>query len=551
MKIQEAATIYRGQGLPVIPINPRNKKPLIPWSEFQNRVPSSAEFEDWLQKWPDLMIGGVTGEKSGILVIDCDTEEAYQKIQEYLPENLLTPISKTPRGHHLYFKYPEDSCLTVGANVLPGVDFRGQGGFIICPPSRNGSKIGYSWLPGLDIFNVRPAEVPEGVLEILKASNTSEHSRAQGYNKVYSLYNDKIHSRGIGESDDNAEKMFREGRRDESLFHIAHCLFKGGCQEHEVKQVIDILARNCDPPFPEKEINAKILSALKRSDRREKALSDEVRDFILSTSGHFLSTDVHKNLDLSTRVHKKNCSEILRRLIDEGLIERYGNKNGCFRKIENEVEEMDFVNAQTETVDLWLPFNLHNHVKIMPGNIILLAGAPNAGKTGLLLNIIQANQKKFETHYFNSEMGASELKLRLSLFQDVSLDMWKFKAWERSSNFADVVRPGKGKLNIIDFLEIYENFYEIGGRLAEIHKKLNGAVALVALQKNRGVDTGLGGFRGLEKPRLYLAMDSGTLKIIKAKNWQGKENPNGKQVNFKIRNGCDFIQTRGWHYPTD
>ena len=203
--------------------------------------------------------------------------------------------------------------------------------------------------------------------------------------------------------------------------------------------------------------------------------------------------------------------------------------------------------AETDSLDLWLPFNIHDLVETMPGNIILLAGSPNAGKTGLLLNIIQANQNDFETHYFNSEMGASELKKRLMLFDDTVLSEWKFKAWERSSNFADVIKPGKGKLNIIDFLELHENFYEIGGKLAEIHNKLKGAVAIVALQKNAGSDTGLGGFRSLEKPRLYLSMEAGTLKIIKAKNWKGTENPNGKQVIFKVVQGCKFIQTRGWH----
>ena len=55
-----------------------------------------------------------------------------------------------------------------------------------------------------------------------------------------------------------------------------------------------------------------------------------------------------------------------------------------------------------------------------------------------------------------------------------------------------------GNINIIDFLEISENFYEIGGRLREIHDKLKGAVAVVALQKNAGTQTGLGGYRGME-----------------------------------------------------
>jgi len=53
---------------------------------------------------------------------------------------------------------------------------------------------------------------------------------------------------------------------------------------------------------------------------------------------------------------------------------------------------------------------------------------------------------------------------------------WKFKAYERGGQFQDVIKSGEGNINIIDFLEIYENFYEISKPLAEIHKKLKGAV---------------------------------------------------------------------------
>lgn len=130
-----------------------------------------------------------------------------------------------------------------------------------------------------------------------------------------------------------------------------------------------------------------------------------------------------------------------------------------------------------------------------------------------------------------------------------SLSDWKIKAYERSQDFGAVIKPGEGNLNVIDFLELYDNFYEVSGRLAEIHNKLKGAVAIVALQKNPGQDAGLGGMRSLEKPRLYLAMGHGYMKVVKAKNWLSSENPNGKQVNFKIVSGCNFIQTQGWHIP--
>jgi len=317
--------------------------------------------------------------------------------------------------------------------------------------------------------------------------------------------------------------------------------------EASIRIYLEFFGLNCKPPFPEKEIQAKIESALKRSKNRNRSLTAEVREYVTATWGNITATNVLQSATNATFEDRKKVRVILGRLVDEGILERVPNQNGVYRKVDNEIEEIDFLNAETETTNLWLPFGINEMVEIMPGNIILLAGEPNAGKTGFLLNVIRENMRKFDVHYFNSEMGSSELKKRLNNFDNIALSDWKFKAWERSDNFADVIKPGKDKINIIDFLEIHENFYEVGGLLAEIHKKLKGAIAIVALQKNRGVDTGLGGFRSIEKPRLALAMSPGVLKIVKAKNWKTSKNPNGKQIRFKIASGCKLFPQGSWH----
>ena len=267
----------------------------------------------------------------------------------------------------------------------------------------------------------------------------------------------------------------------------------------------------------------------------------------MSSNGLFLSSDVRSCLSVSSRQEKKNVSNELSKLVKKGTIERIGNRNGQFRRIESDCETIDFMEADTKDAGIQLPLGLNRLVKIMPGNIIVIAGEPNAGKTGLLLNVIRDNMWKFDTHYFNSEMGPGELKSRLQNFEGISLKDWKFTPYERSSNFADVIKPGEGNINIIDFLEIYKDFWEVGGLLAEIHKKLKGAVAIVAIQKNKGVEFGRGGGMGLEKPRLYLTMGPGTLKITKGKNWADThKNPNGLQIDFKLVQGCQFMPQGDW-----
>jgi hypothetical protein len=205
---------------------------------------------------------------------------------------------------------------------------------------------------------------------------------------------------------------------------------------------------------------------------------------------------------------------------------------------------MNFLEADETPIEIRLPFGLNKLVELMEGSLVVVAGESNSGKTALLLNLIRQNQDLHETHYFNSEMSAGELKKRLGKF-DHLLSSWKFHAWERSDHFADVIRPDA--LNVIDFLEISEDFFKVGGQLAAIHRKLGKGIAVVALQKNPGVELGLGGARSLEKARLYLSMGPGMIRVVKAKLWASAQNPSGLQRSFKLVDGCKFVETSGWH----
>ncbi len=155
---------------------------------------------------------------------------------------------------------------------------------------------------------------------------------------------------------------------------------------------------------------------------------------------------------------------------------------------------------------------------------------------------------EFKINYFNSEMGEFELQDRLKRFEDLPLSYWNFKAISRYDDFHEVIEPGKKIINIIDFIEIYEDFYKMGGLINEIHKKLNGAIAIIAIQKKQGQDQGIGGMSTLIKPRLALSMESGKIKIVKAKSWKNPtENPNNKVLKFKVVQGCKFITTTDWY----
>ncbi len=242
-------------------------------------------------------------------------------------------------------------------------------------------------------------------------------------------------------------------------------------------------------------------------------------------------------------------TEILEYLVDRGKIERHNGRRGWYIPKQTELEPMDYKGVVAEPLDIWLPFGLSDLVELYESNVVIVSGAPNSGKTGVMLNIIKENELKgWDIYYFNSEMSASELQIRLKKFYpERALSDWKFNAFYRNEKFQDVIFPGPNCLNIIDFLEIHDEFYVIGREIKAIADRLKGGLAIIGLQKNPNSDVGLGGYRSMERTRLALALDYGQVKITKAKNFRRSDkNPNGSIRRFKLRDGCHIQETTPW-----
>ena len=337
-----------------------------------------------------------------------------------------------------------------------------------------------------------------------------------------------------------------------ALKQIVNALLNGGMNKDSIYRTLlhyNYIYKQVLTGMTKEDVFFTIASLLSEKKENNLSLTDEIYDYIQGTKGIFTLKDVCEMTQVGNdRVAKNKASVILGRLVKDGTIKREGKKNGVFRKIDTDIIEMDFINAEDTIEPVYLPFGLHKKVEIHPGNIIVCAGEPNSGKTALMLNIVSMNMDQYKVHYFNSEMGGSELKKRLQKHDDHVLSDWKFRAVERAGDFEDVIVPGKGNLNIIDFLEIYDNFYEVSAKLAAIHNKLDGALCVVCIQKNTGTDFGLGGERGLEKPRLYLSLSPNKAKITKAKNFiDGEENPNGQEIKYKLVNGINLRANGDWY----
>jgi len=548
---KQAAIKYQQMGFSVIPVQ-KNKKPFIKWERYQSEKADLDQIRLWWKEWPNANIGLVTGEISGIDVVDCDSEKGRDALNEFLPDSHIMPISKTPKGWHYFFKHSPG--LSNGVRMITDCDLRTTGGYIIVPPSKNGEGKGYAWLQDLSIAKVDPVPMPKMLFDVLQSGGTClANANSSEHIKMYTSSRGDYKGDKAPKNASDYKRLqvttgdFKQGERDQALFHLANTLVKGGMGDENILKYLLFFASHCDPPFPEKEVLAKIESAKNRISKADLNISEEVRDYVLTTDGYFLTTDCFNRLQVTTRSEKKAVVAELLRLKTKGIIERHGNKNGCYRRLESDCEPEEWQNACTDTVDIWLPFGLNEMISIMPGSIVLFAGAQDAGKSAVQMNIAKENMRKWNVHYFSSELNASAFKNRMNKFPDLSVDQCPIKFYPRSANFHDVLKTNKNDLNIIDYLEIHDSFYKVSEYLARIHGKIGDAVCIVALQKDPNALYGRGGSFTQEKPILSISLDHGKAIISKFKGEFQGENPRGKEYHFKLLDGCRFKKIRGWH----
>lgn len=131
----------------------------------------------WFTMWPASNIGIATGEASGFWVLDVDRHGAngFDSL-----EQLTDKYGKLPdtveaitggNGSHLLFKYREG--IGNRTDLLPGIDTRGQGGFIVVAPSNHLSGNAYQWELSSHPLDTEVAEAPQWLLNMLVKPKTA------------------------------------------------------------------------------------------------------------------------------------------------------------------------------------------------------------------------------------------------------------------------------------------------------------------------------------------------------------------------------------------
>ena len=242
----EAALAYAKMGLAVFPLAEKSKVPCIAGG-FKNATTDPEQIRAFWTHRPNCNIGIATGGMSGgLVVIDCDYDEArgedgMRTVRSFEAANGEFPESacvSTPRGgEHLYFITTEP--FDCSANADEGVDIRGDGGYVVAPPSIHPNGGMYEWDFDIDDYGI--AEADSTVLAFIR----------------------KIQGKKRGEAFELPHEI-KKGERDDTLFRLACSRQSFGDDDDIILAYVSgVNQARCRPPLPEAEVEKIVKQALK------------------------------------------------------------------------------------------------------------------------------------------------------------------------------------------------------------------------------------------------------------------------------------------------
>jgi hypothetical protein len=252
--LQENALCYAAQGIPVFPCKTKAKTPLTS-SGFKDASVDAGHITFWWHKWPQANIGLATGRAAAFWVLDIDGEEGETSLRELEKKHselsFNVEVITGGGGRHIYFQWPGDGDISNSAGKLgPGLDVRGDGGYVIAPPSLHPCGKRYEW--SVDSADqMRPA--PVWLLDLLR--KPAERLKSKTPEEWRTLI------QGVS-----------EGKRNDTLARIAGMLLRRGIDSYVSLELCLLWnAYRCDPPLPEDEVVRTVNSIAGRELSRRRA----------------------------------------------------------------------------------------------------------------------------------------------------------------------------------------------------------------------------------------------------------------------------------------
>ncbi len=273
-QLLEYALKYASMGWEIFPLQPGKKEPLPGTHGVKDATSVESVILGWWKTNPLYNIGLACGYGSGIYVVDVDEKRDEKgkiisdgKIEysKRFPPLPATMIQTTPRrGLHYLFHHPLGNNDPIGnrVNIVPSVDIRGDGGYIVLTPSHLDPYTAcpgggfYEWIGGCAPWERATAEYPSHLLPVSKpvmqaklAAAVDKHDFSPPLAGSTSL-NNRILDRArlyIHECDPAVEGMGGHAK----LLWAAQCMVAGFCLSDS--QALTLLASDynpcCSPPW--------------------------------------------------------------------------------------------------------------------------------------------------------------------------------------------------------------------------------------------------------------------------------------------------------------
>ena len=254
-KLLDAAISYARRGWPVFPCHtptsggcscasPKcenvGKHPRTPRG-FKDAGTAEEQIKAYWQRVPDANIGIPTGAVSGLVVLDIDSRHAgdetlFDLVATHgtLPETV--EVVTGGGGRHLFFEYPGRAIKSSSGQLGPGLDVRGDGGYVIAPESRHASGRHYEWESSSAPDDVDLAPIPPWLLKLLDSPTPAP---------------------APGEGTWRAGEPILAGQRNFALTSLAGSMRRRNMSATAIEAALMVENEaRCSPPLPEHEVRA-------------------------------------------------------------------------------------------------------------------------------------------------------------------------------------------------------------------------------------------------------------------------------------------------------
>ena len=258
MGLREAALDYADRGFSVFPLKPRAKVPATAHG-FRDATTDAGRVERWWSDMPDANIGCATGAASGgVFAIDIDVDaakgkdgrialRAWEEEHGKLPETLTAVTGRG--GLHLYYRSSQPVRTTACAEK--SIDVRGDGGYVVLPPSMHENGNAYRWTDGRGAGGI--ADADENVMAFISTLHGGKSRRR------YAM----------------PDKVSEGGRNDALLSYVGKAQDAGLPDERIGAYAQEFNRTRCVPPLPADEVGKVVDSGLSYEKGRSFGCADD------------------------------------------------------------------------------------------------------------------------------------------------------------------------------------------------------------------------------------------------------------------------------------